>query len=88
MIGVNDAFVMKSWGEGLDPEGKSGVRFLADPRGEFTGEMDLLFDAGGIFGNKRSKRYALVVEEGKVKGAYVEPDNTGVDGRFFFFFFL
>ena len=86
VIGVNDAFVMKSWGEGLDPEGKSGVRFLADPQGEFTRELDLLFDAGKIFGNERSKRYALVVEEGRVKGAYVEPDNTGVDGMLFFSF--
>jgi hypothetical protein len=42
----------------------------------------LLFDSTSIFGNKRSKRYALVVEDGKVKSAFVEPDNTGVDGEY------
>jgi hypothetical protein len=39
-----------------------------------------LFDAAAIFGGPRSKRYALVIEDGKVKEAHVEPDNTGVDG--------
>lgn len=34
-----------------------------------------------IFGNDRSKRYALVVENGKVKEAFVEPDNTGISGK-------
>lgn len=43
--------------------------------------MDLAFDATAIFGQPRSKRYALVVENGKVKEAHVEPDNTGVDGE-------
>ena len=34
-----------------------------------------------MFGGDRSKRYALVVEEGKIKEAHVEPDNTGVNGN-------
>ena len=29
----------------------------------------------------RGKRYALKVEDGKVKEAYVEPDNTGTAGK-------
>jgi peroxiredoxin 5 len=28
----------------------------------------------------RSKRYALKIEDGKVQEAFVEPDNTGIDG--------
>jgi hypothetical protein len=31
----------------------------------------------------RSKRYALVIEDGKVKEAHVEPDNTGISGMWF-----
>lgn len=44
--------------------------------------MDLSFDgAAAIFGGARSKRYALLIEDGKVKEAFVEPDNTGVNGE-------
>ena len=56
------------------------MRFLGDPTGQFTEALDLSFDSSAIFGNNRSKRYALLVEDGKVKEAFVEPDNTGVNG--------
>ncbi|KAL8909211.1 MAG: hypothetical protein Q9207_000385 [Kuettlingeria erythrocarpa] len=79
VVSVNDPFVMKAWGATLDPSTKSGIRFLGDPDGKFTEALDLSFDSASIFGNNRSKRYALVVEDGKVKQAHVEPDNTGVD---------
>ncbi|KAH0548139.1 hypothetical protein GP486_008132, partial [Trichoglossum hirsutum] len=58
---------------------RATIRFLGDPTGKFNEALGLLFDGTAIFGNARSKRYALVVEDGKVKEAYVEPDNTGVD---------
>ncbi|KAL1629412.1 hypothetical protein SLS54_001161 [Diplodia seriata] len=61
-------------------KGKGLIRFIADPAGAFTKALDLSFDSRAIFGNERSKRYALVIEDGKVKEAHVEPDNTGVDG--------
>ncbi|MCJ1294275.1 Peroxiredoxin-5, mitochondrial [Xylographa carneopallida] len=70
---------MKAWASALDPSNASGIRFLADPAGEFTRTLDLAFDGGAVFGGDRSKRYALVVEDGKVKQVHVEPDNTGVD---------
>jgi 2-Cys peroxiredoxin 5 len=57
------------------------IRFIADPALKFTKALDLSFDGAAIFGGDRSKRYALVVEDGKVKEAYVEPDNTGVKGK-------
>ena len=53
---------------------------MGDPSGKFSEALDLTFDSASIFGNNRSKRYALVVENGKVKEAYVEPDNAGVNG--------
>ena len=58
------------------------VRFLGDPSGQFTEALDVSFDSAAIFGNNRSKRYALLVENGKVKDAFVEPDNIGVNGEF------
>lgn len=57
------------------------IRFLADPSGEFTKALDLDFDSVAIFGNRRSKRYALVLEDGKVTSVHVEPDNTGTNGK-------
>lgn len=48
---------------------------------KFTNALDLSFEAAAIFGGPRSKRYALVVEDGVVKQAHVENDNTGLDGE-------
>jgi hypothetical protein len=56
------------------------IRFLADPSLAFTKGLDLNFDAASIFGGDRSKRYALVIEDGAVKAAHVESDNTGLNG--------
>jgi 2-Cys peroxiredoxin 5 len=53
---------------------------LGDPTGKFSEALDVSFDSVSIFGNQRSKRYAILVEDGKVKEAFIEPDNTGVKG--------
>lgn len=58
------------------------IRFLGDPSGAFTRALDLGFDGSAIFGGMRGKRYALLIEDGKVKSAHVEPDNTGTNGEF------
>ncbi|KAH7409946.1 AhpC/TSA family protein [Phaeosphaeria sp. MPI-PUGE-AT-0046c] len=79
VVSVNDPFVMKAWAKTLDPSGSSGVRFLGDPSLAFTKALDLSFDGASVFGGDRSKRYALVIENGAVKEAHVEPDNTGLD---------
>nr|AJZ70420.1 peroxiredoxin 5 [Oplegnathus fasciatus] len=78
-ISVNDAFVMAAWGKEHGTDGK--VRMLADPTGAFTKAVDLLLDSDQIvqvLGNKRSKRYAMLVEDGVVKKISVEPDGTGL----------
>ncbi|KAH8819550.1 Redoxin-domain-containing protein [Xylogone sp. PMI_703] len=80
VVSVNDAFVMKAWADALDPTRASGIRFLGDPTAKFTEALDLTFDGSAIFGGPRSKRYALEVEDGKVKAVHVEPDNTGLAG--------
>lgn len=65
----------------LTRSSKIQIRFLGDPSGQFTKDLDLSFDSAAVFGQDRSKRYALVIEDGKVKSAHVEPDNTGVKGK-------
>jgi 2-Cys peroxiredoxin 5 len=72
---------MKAWAKSLDESKKSGIRFLADPAGEFTRAWDVEFDAAKILGNNRSKRYAVVTDNGKVVKVAVEPDNTGVTSK-------
>ncbi|KAG4435914.1 hypothetical protein IFR05_008608 [Cadophora sp. M221] len=79
VVAVNDPFVTKAWADSLDPTGSSGIRFLGDPTAKFTEALDLAFDGAAIFGGPRSKRYALEIEDGKVKALHVEPDNTGLD---------
>jgi len=70
-ISVNDAFVMKAWGKQLGAEGK--VRMIADPAAALTKALGVSFDvAVAVFGNTRSERYALLVEDGKVTQALHE----------------
>jgi len=78
VVAVNDAFVMNAWGKTLDADKSSGIRFLADPAGNFTRALDVEFESAGMLGTNRSKRYALVVNDGKVADVQIEPDNIGL----------
>ena len=75
-VSVNDVFVMNAWNDALHAEGK--VRMLADPKGDLVKALGVDF-AGlvDVLGNVRSKRFAAVIDRGKVKHIDVEPDNTG-----------
>ncbi|XP_069327759.1 peroxiredoxin-5, mitochondrial isoform X2 [Eulemur rufifrons] len=77
-LSVNDVFVTGEWGRAHKTEGK--VRLLADPTGAFGKETDLLLDDSlvSLFGNRRLKRFSMVVEDGVVKTLNVEPDGTGL----------
>ncbi|XP_038073992.1 peroxiredoxin-5, mitochondrial-like [Patiria miniata] len=75
-VSVNDPFVMSAWGQAHGAAGK--VRMLADTLGEFTKAVDMEFDAKAVLGTVRSKRYALVVENGTVSQVQLEPDGTGL----------
>jgi len=81
MSGRSSWLRMKAWQKSLDEKKTSGIRFLADPAGEFTKAWDVDFDAAKILGNSRSKRYAVATEDGKVTKVAVEPDNTGLTGK-------
>lgn len=75
-ISVNDPFVMEAWGKEHNTTGK--VRMLADPAGDFTRAIDMEIDLSGALGNKRSKRYSMLIENGTVKTVNVEPDGKGL----------
>ena len=77
VVGVNDAFVTKAWKEKLAPQG-TGVRFIADDTGEFTSSLGLLFDATGLLGAPRAKRYAIVAQDGNVDYLAIQDDPTQV----------
>ncbi|RPB29455.1 AhpC/TSA family protein [Terfezia boudieri ATCC MYA-4762] len=79
VVTVNDSFVTKAWSENLPEATKSKIRFIADPSGKFTEAMGMDVDLSAFFGNKRSKRYVIIVEDGKVKEIFTEPDNTSVN---------
>jgi len=69
-ISVNDAFVMNAWGKDQKVEDK--VLMLADGNGDFTRAIDLEMDGSGYGLGKRSRRYAMVVQDGVVKTLNVE----------------
>ncbi|HXQ53663.1 MAG TPA: peroxiredoxin [Stellaceae bacterium] len=69
-LAVNDAFVMGAWGKQQGTEGK--VTMLADGNGTFTKELGLEMDGSGFGLGTRSKRYAMVVQDGVVKQLNVE----------------
>ncbi|XP_036114226.1 peroxiredoxin-5, mitochondrial isoform X2 [Molossus molossus] len=77
-LSVNDVFVTGEWGRAHSAEGK--VRLLADPTGAFGKETDLLLDDSlvSLFGNRRLKRFSMVIDDGVVKSLNVEPDGTGL----------
>ena len=74
VISVNDAFVMGAWAKSTN--GMGTLRFLADWDAAFTKaigmEMDLSAGTLGV----RSKRYSMIVEDGKVTALNVE-DSPG-----------
>jgi peroxiredoxin len=67
---VNDVFVMTEWKKASGAEGK--IEFLADGNGDFAKALDLTMDgsAGGL--GLRSKRYAMLVDDGVVAKLNVE----------------
>ncbi|OBS81561.1 hypothetical protein A6R68_20294 [Neotoma lepida] len=64
-LSVNDVFVTEEWGRAHQAEGK---------------ETGLLLDDSlvSLFGNRRLKRFSMVVDNGIVKALNVEPDGTGL----------
>ena len=70
VTGVNDVFVMEQWKKSTGAAGK--IDFLADGNGDFAKAVDMTMDGSGGGLGTRSKRYAMVVDDGVVKAFNVE----------------
>ena len=64
-VSVNDPFVMKAWGE-VTGATEAGITMLSDAESAFTKAIGMDFDAPPAGLIARSKRYAMLVEDGIV----------------------
>ena len=62
-MSVNDVFVMHAWGQSANAE---HIQMLADGNGTFTEALGLVLDGSGFGMGARSKRFAMVVDDGVV----------------------
>jgi peroxiredoxin len=69
-VAVNDPFVVSAWEKARNVGGK--VNMLSDGNAEFTRALGLDFDGSAVGLGTRSKRYAMVVDDGVVKTLMVE----------------
>ncbi len=73
-MAVNDAFVMDAWQKDQNAE---HITMLADGNAEFTKALGLELDASGFGMGPRSKRFAMIVNDGVVE--YIGIDDKGVE---------
>ena len=71
---VNDVFVMDAWSKASGAKGT--ITFLADGNGDFAKAVGLELDGAPIGFGIRSKRYAMLLDDGVVKKLHVE-DTPG-----------
>ena len=71
-LSVNDAFVMRAWGEAHNAE---HITMLADGGAALTKALGLETETGD-FGGTRSQRYAMVIDNGAVSMLNVEAPKT------------
>ncbi|MBM3570331.1 MAG: peroxiredoxin [Alphaproteobacteria bacterium] len=76
-LSVNDAFVMGAWGKDQKSDGK--IVMLADGSGEYTKKLGLELDLTARGMGVRSRRYAMLVDNGVVKQLQIEPNPGGLD---------
>lgn len=67
-VSVNDAFVMRAWGEQQNAE---EITLLADMAAEFSKALGLEVDLPNL-GGLRSQRYAMIIDDGVVTKLNVE----------------
>lgn len=74
-LSVNDAFVMKAWGEATGAN-VAGITMAGDVDASFTKAIGMEFSVPAIGFFDRSKRYALYAVDGVVKVLHAE-ENAG-----------
>lgn len=73
-LSVNDTFVMNEWKKTQKSE---NITFLPDGTGAFTEGMGMLVDKNDLGFGKRSWRYSMLVNDGKIEKMFIEPDVEG-----------
>lgn len=73
-LAVNDAFVMDAWGKAQNAE---EIIMAADGSGKYTEALGLVLDLTEMGLGKRSKRYAMIVDDGKV--SYLGVDAKAIE---------
>ena len=76
-VAVNDIFVMTHWAKDTGAYGK--IEMLADGSAMFTKALGLELDLTTRGLGVRSKRYAMIVEDGVVKDLAIEDGPPSVD---------
>jgi peroxiredoxin len=70
-MAVNDVFVMSAWGKSGNVGDK--VLMLADGNGEYAKALGLEMDASKFGMGTRGQRFSLIVNDGVVEQANIEP---------------
>jgi peroxiredoxin len=73
-ITVNDPFVVEAWAREHDAR---EVSFVADGNAELTAALGLLVDQRGKAMGWRSRRYSMLVRDGRVEQLFAEPEVEG-----------
>jgi peroxiredoxin len=74
-MSVNDAFVMKAWGEERNVGDK--ILMLADGNADYTKSLGLELDGTGFGLGIRAKRFSIIVDDGTV--VQLNIDESGYD---------
>jgi peroxiredoxin len=77
VLSVNDTFVMRKWLLEHDCAGK--IDFIPDGNAEFTKGMGMDLDMSVVGFGTRSRRYAMIVNDGVIEKMFAEPDATEND---------
>ncbi|CUH76405.1 Putative peroxiredoxin [Tritonibacter multivorans] len=70
-VSVNDPFVMAAWGEATGATA-AGITMLGDSESQLTAALGLEFSAPPAGLLARSRRYAMLVDQGEVKILHLE----------------
>ena len=73
-LAVNDAFVMDAWGKAQNAE---ELLMIGDGNGDYTKALGLELDGTGFGLGIRSKRYAMLVDNGVIR--YLGIDEQGIE---------
>ena len=77
VLSVNDTFVMRKWMIEQDALGK--IDFIPDGNCKFTRGMGMDVDMSAVGFGIRSRRYAMIVDNGVIEKMFAEPDATEDD---------